>query len=281
VLDYDVIIVGGGPAGLTAGSHLSRAGHRALLLEREFYGGNLKNVDVVEEDDELPPGTAGAELAAQMAERAIASGLRLQQAEVTGLELFSSTRWVGCDDGRGYSAAVVIVATGTHFRKLGIPGEDRLLGRGVIDCTPCDGGFFRERAVAVCGSGDHALADARYLEKLGARVTLLSQRIEAILGTDRVEGVTFIDASTGRQETLRVDGVVIRVGSEPNAAFLADVVDLDPAGYVIATGAETSASHVMAAGDVRHGSHPRIAAAVADGTTAARRAEARLLSLPR
>ena len=278
MLDYDVVIVGGGPAGLTAGLHLSQAGHRALLLEREFFGGNLKNVDVVEDYDELPAHMTGAQLAAEMTERAAAGGLRLEQAEVTGLEVFSSTRWVGCDDGRGYSAAVVIVATGTHFRRLGIPGEDRLLGRGVIDCTPCDGGFFIGKAVVVCGSDDHALADARYLERLGVRVTLLSERIEAIVGSDRVESVAFTDASTGRQKTLPVEGVVIRAGSEPNAGFLGDVVDLDPTGHVITTGVETSASHVLAAGDVRRGSRPRIAAAVEDGTAAARCAEALLLS---
>jgi thioredoxin reductase (NADPH) len=296
VFDYDVVVVGGGPAGLTAGLHLSQARHRALLLEKELYGGNLKNVEVIE-DYPLPAGTTGAQLASQMAEQAAACGLRLQEAEVTGIEVFSSTRWVGCDGGRGYSAAVVIVATGTHFGKLGIPGEDRLLGRGVVDCTPCDGPFFRGRAVAVCGSDEHALADALYLAKLGASVTLLTTSadlrvppgidvrsgvsVQAILGADRVEGVALTDTTSGREETMSVDGVVVRVGSEPNTSFLADVVDLDPTGRVITAGVETSAPQVLAAGDVRARSRPRIAAAVADGTAAALRAEALLLSLPR
>src|SRR5206468_194551 len=139
------------------------------------------------------------------------------------------------------------------------PGEELLLGRGVIDCTPCDAGIFKDRAVAVCGSDDHALADALYLAKFAAGVTVLSRspdleaaaawqermrahprievrygaNVEAILGRDRVEGVAVTDVATGRQETVKVDGVVVRVGSEPNTGFLADAVDLDTQGLIV------------------------------------------------
>ena len=292
MLDYDAVIVGGGPAGLTAGTHLARAGRRVLLLERELYGGNLKNVDRLED------GTSGAELASRLAEQAAASGLQLREAEVTGIEVFSSTRWVGCGDGSGHSASVVILAAGSRFRKLGIPGEEPLLGRGVIDCVPCDGGFFIGMRVAVCGSDDHALADALHLAGLGARVTVLARSaglraarelqerviahpgietrhgvtLEAILGTDRVEGVTI--AADGRRQTLEVAGVVVRVGSEPDTAFLEDVVELDGSRRVITDDAlQASASCVLAAGDVRAGSQPSVAAAIQDGIAAARRAE--------
>jgi thioredoxin reductase (NADPH) len=240
-----------------------------------------------------------------MAEEAAGSGLRLMQAEVNGIEVFSSTRWVGCDDGSGYSAAVVIVAAGSRFKKLGVPGEELLRGRGVIECTPCDGGFFRGRTVAVCGSDDHALADAMYLARLAARVTVLTRspdlradadrgrralahpgievrcgtNLEAILGSDRVEGVALTDVATGRRETLQVDGVVVRVGSRPNTDFLAEVVDLDPGGQVVTSGGvETSTPGVLAVGDVRSGSRPRVAAAVDDGTAAALRAQQLLSS---
>jgi thioredoxin reductase (NADPH) len=293
VFDYDVVIIGGGPAGLTAGRRLSEAGRRTLLLERELFGGNLENVDEIE-------GTTGAQLAAELSERAAAAGLRMEEAEATSVEAFSSTRWVGCDGGRGYSAGVVIVAAGTRFRRLGLPGEEALRGRGVIDCVPCDAGFFAGRAVAVCGSDDHALAEALYLARLASRVTVLTRSrellargearervladsrievrcgtsVDAILGSEQVEGLAITDVASGRRETLGVEGVVLRVGSEPNTELLDDVVDLDATGYVLTNDAlETSAPHLLAAGDVRSGSPARYAAAVRDGLAAARRAE--------
>jgi thioredoxin reductase (NADPH) len=300
MLDHDVVIIGGGPAGLTAGLHLSRAGHRALLLEREIFGGNLQNVELVDDHRGFPGGVSGAELASGLAEEARSSGLRLREAAVTGIEAFSSTRWVACDDGWGCSAAVVVIATGSRFRTLGIPGEESLAGRGVIHCVPCDGGFFLDRSVAVCGSDDHALGDALSLARLAASVTLLTRssdlhgsrvlrervlahpkmrvrygaNLEAVLGSDRVEGVELTDIATGGRCTLDVDGVVVRVGSRPNTDFLEGVVELDPTGRVVANAdAETSAPFILAAGDVRSGAEPRVAAAIADGTAAARRAQ--------
>jgi len=179
MLDYDAVVIGGGPAGLTAGLHLSRAGHRALLLEREVFGGALKHVELLERD---AGAISGARLASDLAEEAARCGLRLREAAVTGVEAFSSTRWVALEDGRGFSTAVVIVASGSRPRRLGIPGEDRLVGRGVIDCVPCDGGFFAGRRVAVCGSDDHALADALHLAGLAAGVTVLARSPELRAG---------------------------------------------------------------------------------------------------
>jgi len=304
--DYDVVIVGGGPAGLTAGLFLSRAGRRALLLERGTYGGSLEDVDVVEDYPGLSGEVTGAELGAAMAEQAVAAGLELQQAEVSAIELFSQARWVVRDDGRSHSAGVVIMAAGTRFRKLGVPGEERLRGRGVIECTPCDAGLFRGRTVAVCGSDDHALADALYLAGLAGRVQVLARsstllagpllrqraaaqpriavrcgvRVEEILGAERVEGLVLADVATGAGERMTVDGVVVRVGSEPNTEAVADLLDLDAGGRVVVNGAlETSAPFVLAAGDVRAGSRPRIAAAAGDGAAAAMRAEELLTSL--
>jgi thioredoxin reductase (NADPH) len=303
LFDYDAIIVGGGPAGLTAGLELARAGHRALLLEKELFGGNLKNVDVLEDWPGSPAGIAGAQLANQLAEQAQANGLQLRNAAVTGVELFSSTRWVSCEDGQGFSAAVVIVATGSRFKELGVPGEAEFLGRGVIDCVPCDGGLFKDRAVAVSGSGDDALAGALYLARLASRVTVLAgdsapcsasptlmaralghprieirrgAKLEAILGADRVEAVT-LRTETCASETLAVEGVVVRVGSTPNTEFLEGALDLDPDGRVV-TGSslDAAAPGVLAAGDARSGSTRSVAAAAEDGAAAARRASEQL-----
>ena len=306
MFDYDVVIIGSGPAGLTAGLHLSRAGRRALLLERGTYGGSLEDVDRIEDYPGFPSGVTGAELAAAMAEQAVAAGLDLQQGEATAIELFSSGRWVARDDGRSHSAGVVIVAAGTRFRRTGVPGEDRLRGRGVIDCTPCDAGLFRGRTVAVCGSDDHALADALYLAGMVAGVKVRARspaalagrplreraaadprielrfgvRVDEVLGGDRVEGLALTDVASGAAERLAVDGVVFRVGSEPNTDGVADVLDLDAGGRIVVNAAlETSAPYVLAAGDVRAGSRPRIAAAAGDGAIAAMRAEELLAGL--
>ncbi|MBO0682996.1 MAG: FAD-dependent oxidoreductase [Candidatus Dormibacteraeota bacterium] len=299
MLDYDVVIVGGGPAGLAAGTQLSRSGRRTLLLERELYGGNLKNVDAILDYPDAGSGT-GAELANRMAEEAQSSGLQMKEAEATEIEAFSSTRWVGCDGGKGYSTSVVIAATGSRFRKLGVPGEDEFLGRGVIDCVPCDGGLFRGLTVAVLGSGDHALSDALYLAGLAGRVIVLGLgpeltadprlqeralaepklevrhgvTVKAIRGTDRVQSVEVAAEGNGGVQSLPVDGVVVRVGTEPNSDLVADVVDLDGDGWIVTgEGLESSNRYVLAVGDVRSGSSGRIAAAVADGQAAARQAE--------
>jgi thioredoxin reductase (NADPH) len=304
--DYDVVVVGGGPAGLTAGLHLGRAGRRAVILEREMFGGNLQHTGRIEDHPEFPEGITGAQLAARMIESATACGATFEQAEVSGIELFSRSRWVACSDGRGFSCGVVILAGGTHYTKLGLSNEDRFRGRGVVDCTPCDGGFFVDRDVVVYGSTDHAVSDAVYLGDLGARVTLLAPepdlhageplharvashpairirqglRLKAILGDDRLEGLVCTDAATGAEEQIAAQGLLVRVGSRPSSEVLADVVDLDEAGHVVTnTRFETSAGFVLACGDIRSGTEQRIVAAVGEGAGAAERALELLASI--
>jgi len=288
--DFDVVIVGSGPAGLTAGLHLSRAGHRALVLEKELYGGNLQHTGQIDDYPGNPDGIAGAQLAAQMLEEATTSGVTLDQGEVTGVEVFSRSRWVACSDGRGFSCGVVILACGTHYTRLGLANEEKLRGRGVVDCTPCDAGFFVDRDVVVYGSNDYALCDALYLFEVGARVTLLSPdddvdmrngrfkvhrgvRLDAIVGTDRVEGVRFSVLTHGAQEYLPASGVLIRIGTEPSTDGLEDVVKLDSTHHVITNAQlETSAPNILACGDIRSGARQSIADAVDDGARAAARA---------
>jgi thioredoxin reductase (NADPH) len=288
--DYDVVIVGSGPAGLSAGLHLSRAGHRALILEKELYGGNLQHTGQIDDYPAYPNGISGAQLAGQMLDEATASGVTLEQGQVSGVETFSKSRWVACSDGRGFSCGVVILACGTHYTRLGLANEEKLRGRGVVDCTPCDAGFFVDRDVVVYGSTNHALRDALYLAELGARVTLLSPdddgqirdlrfkihhgvRLDAIVGSDRVEGVRYSVLANGTQEYVPASGVLIRVGSEPSSDGLADVVELDAMRHVITNAQlETSAAYILACGDVRGGAQQTIAAAVREGARAAARA---------
>ncbi|HLH70620.1 MAG TPA: NAD(P)/FAD-dependent oxidoreductase [Candidatus Dormibacteraeota bacterium] len=308
MLDYDVVIVGGGPAGLSAGLRLSQAGCRTLVLERELFGGNLKHVERVDDIPEFGAPISGAQLASEMAERAVASGARLEETEVIGIETYSGTRWVACDGGRGYSTSVVIVASGCRSTKLGLPGEERLLGRGVIDCVPCDGGLFRGRVVAVYGSGDHALADALHLARLASKVILVTQAanlagseplqklvlgepcievrpgrsLQAISGDEQVEAIVLSRTDNGEQESVAVDGVVIRIGTTPNTEFLEGMVELDANGQVVTDpNLDTSSPYVLAAGDVRRGAQPRVGTAITDGAAAARRAAEWLRELSR
>jgi thioredoxin reductase (NADPH) len=304
MFDYDVVIVGGGPAGLTAGLHLSRAGRKTLLLEKELYGGSLQHTDFIDDYPGFPDGITGAQLASQMIEHASASGLTLDQADVTGVELFSRSRYVACSDGRGFSCGVVIIAGGLRFRTLGLPAEETFRGRGVIDCTPCDSGFFVDRPVVIVGSTDFAVRDAVHLASVGAHVTLLSDsaelhastrwqtrlgeangvtikyatRVESIVGSDRVEAVEV--ASDANRERLPTVGIAVRLGTEPATAWLEDVVDLAADRRVVVNAClETSGRFVLAAGDIRHGAHSTIAAAVGDGANAAARAEKLLAEL--
>jgi thioredoxin reductase (NADPH) len=306
VFDYEVVIVGGGPAGLTAGLHLARAGYRTLILERDLFGGNLQHTGQIRDYPGFPAGITGAQLAAQMVEQAQLSGARLEQAEVNGVEVFLRSRWVACEDGRGFSGGVVILAGGSRFKKLGIQNEERLRGRGVIDCTPCDAGFFVGHPVVVYGSNDHALDDAVYLAEKGAQVTVLvpgdqldaaaplqsrtreldgihlryGVSIEGIVGSDRVEAVVCVDGGSNQQTRVPARGLAIRIGSEPNTSAFADMLDLDPHDRILVNpDLETSARYVLACGDIRSGARPSVATAVGDGAAAASRAAELLTEL--
>jgi thioredoxin reductase (NADPH) len=305
VPDFDVVIVGGGPAGLTAATHLSRAGYRAQVLERELFGGNLQHAALVRDFPPYPDGITGAELAADLVEEATSVGATLEHAEMSTLELFSRSRWVACHDGRGFSCTVVILTCGSRFERLGLANEDRLRGRGVIDCTPCDAGFFVGQPVAIYGATTYALDDARYLASLGAHVTLLAPpgsevgsdaargelegvgwrrgvRLEEIVGDDRVEAIVATDPATGTPETLPVRGVAIRLGLVPNSDDLREQLECDADGKVVVNDRfETSAPYVLACGDVRSGGQATVAAAIGDGRKAAEHAAHLLRDLAR
>jgi thioredoxin reductase (NADPH) len=299
MFDWDALIVGGGPAGLTAGLYLGRANRRVLLLDKDTAGGYIRNIALIENYPGFPEGVPGAQLAAGMVEQAQRYGLKTEAAEVTGLELFSGTRYVGCSRGQGFTTNIIILAGGSCNKKLGVPGEAELAGKGVFECAFCDGGHFAEKVVAVCGGGDSGVSEALYMSKIASKVILVEAlpaltatgvlqdrvkadpkievrcgvRVEAISGTDKVEAIEVAEAA-GKKETLKVDGVLVHIGLDPNTGYLEGVVPLDEHGQVIVNGnMETEAPYVLAAGDIRSGSPRQVAAAVGDGAIAGITAE--------
>jgi thioredoxin reductase (NADPH) len=296
MFDWEVVIIGGGPAGLTAGLYLSRARRRTLLLDKDSFGGYIRNVELIENYPGFTEGVAGARLASEMVKQAEQYGLRMELAEVTGLEVFSGTRWVGCTRGQGYTTNVVIIAGGSRHKKLGVPGEDELEGRGVFNCALCDGGGFADQVVAVCGGGDSGLTEALYMAKIASKVILIEAmpeltgtavlqeralshprleircgvRVEAIIGDGKVKAIACLDTAGQKKETIKVDGVLVQIGLDPNTEYLDGIVPLDSSGQVIVNDQmETEVPCVLAAGDIRSGSPRQVVTAVGDGAVAA------------
>jgi thioredoxin reductase (NADPH) len=294
MFDWDAIIVGGGPAGLTAGLYLSRAGRRVLLLDKETAGGYIRNIELIENYPGFSAAVSGAQLASEMVNQAVKFGLQTDIAEVTSLELFSGTRYVGCSRGQGFTTNMVIFTGGSKNKKLGVPGEEELLGKGVFECALCDGGHFTDKVVAVCGGGDSGLTEALYMAKIASKVIVIEAmpsltatailqerikanpkielrcgvRVEAITGGDKVEAIELLAGK--KKESLKIDGVLVHIGLEPNTGYLEGVVPLDEHGQIIVNQKmETEVPYVLAAGDIRSGSPRQVVTAVGDGAIAA------------
>lgn len=291
---YQVVIIGGGPAGLTAGLYASRAGLRSLLLERGLYGGQIVNAQRVENYPGFPEGIAGLKLGELMYEQATRYGLETLSAEVTGMGAGSPYE-VSTSEG-AFEAQTVIIAAGAEPQKLGVPGEERLLGHGVSYCATCDGFFFREQDVAVIGGGDTALSDALELTQHARKVYVIHRRdqlragrviqerafaepklsfiwdtvVDEIAGNDLVSHLKLRNVKSGQASALEVSGIFVAVGIRPNSQRYAHIVKVDETGHIVTDERlATSAPGIFAAGDIRQNSARQVITAAGDGAAAA------------
>jgi thioredoxin reductase (NADPH) len=297
--DFDAVIIGGGPAGLTAGLYLARAQRRVVLIEKETFGGPVINYEMIENYPGFSNGISGCDLVSQMVEQATNAGLQLESNDVVEIENFSSCRSVSCSDGTTYTAPVVIVAGGAHPKDLNVPGEERLKGKGVFHCAYCDGGQFVDKVVAVCGGGDAGITAAIYLSRLCEKVfviefmrklnasAILQERakanpkieimtdtkISSIIGENNVQGIEVIRPGD-EKGVLSVDGVLVHVGVEANTDYLSNLLPLDGQGRIkVNLSMETEVPYILAAGDIRAGSPNQVVIAAGDGAIAGITAE--------
>ena len=296
---YDIIIVGGGPGGLTAGLYAARADMKVLLLEGNAQASQITMTDMIENYPGVPE-ISGFELNDTFKKQAISFGLDIRQEQVSRInrEKQGDTEgWEIITDNSTYRTLSVIVSTGAAWSSLGVPGEQEFIGKGISYCATCDAPFYRGREVAVIGGGDTAVQEALYLTKFASKVTVIHRRdrlratavlqqrafanekitfawdstVEKILGEDGVTGVKIKNVKTpDRYEEISVDGVFIFVGLVPNTAFIKGIVNLDKDGYIITDDdMKTSAGGIFACGDCISKSLRQVVTACGDGATAA------------
>jgi thioredoxin reductase (NADPH) len=301
---YEAVVIGGGPAGLTAGIYLMRARINTLLLEKQLLGGSPMNTDHIENYPGFPEAISGHELMGRMADQAKRLGLRIKEfSQVEGIEHGDGGFAVRVDKDL-YRSTGLIIATGTAPVKLGIPGEDTLVGRGISYCATCDGMFFRGLEVAVIGGGDAALSEALSLANVTGKVYVIhrrgqlraqqilqerakkNSRIQLMLnkvplkvnGGSQVDSITLRDVANGEESELKVSGVFFYVGSKPDTSFLGTLVDTDRTGFIITDqNLATKTQGLFAAGDVRSKPLRQITTAVGDGALAAVNLEKHIL----
>lgn len=290
---YDILIIGGGPAGLTAAVYARRAGKSALVIEKAAFGGQITWSPRVENFPSVLS-ISGAELGDRMMEQAMEQGAEMELDEVTGLSFADGVYTAKTDFGGEFQARAVVIATGAKPRMLGLPREEELTGNGVCFCAVCDGAFYKDRVVAVNGGGNSALQDALLLSEKCRRVYLIHRRgsfrgeaklVEALKARDNVEfllnasvtellgeneltGIQLTQDGTERE--LALDGLFVAIGHKPDNRVFADFMELDEAGYA-ASGEDcrTKTTGVFVAGDCRKKSVRQLTTACADGAVAA------------
>lgn len=296
----EVAIIGGGPAGLTAGLYLCRADVDTVMLDRELTGGQAILAPLIENYPGFPGGLEGTTLVDRMKEQAEGFGLEIKTfAQSTGVTLNDSVMTLHLEDGE-LNARALIVATGRNPRKLGIPGEEEFNGRGISYCATCDGPLFRDRVVMVIGGGDSAVEEALHLAKFASRVIIVHRRSElrassylqeraaaepklefmwdseitTVNGGTTVDSATIVNNKAGTQADVSVSAIFFYVGNTPNSAFVSGLLDLDDDGYIVTDERlESSVPGIFAAGDVRANRFKQIVVAAGEGALAASSAQ--------
>lgn len=296
---YDMIIIGGGPAGYAAALYAARAGLDIVLIEKMSAGGQMTLTGDIDNYPGFEEGIDGFTLGMKMQQGAERFGAKSEYAEVTSLDLSNKIKRVQTTSGE-YVGKTVVIATGANPRELGVDGERELVGQGVHYCAHCDGRFYKDMTVAVVGGGNSAAADALYLSRLVKKVYLIHRRdslratkiyheplhnaenieflwnstVSDFLVDERISGVKVKDTQTGEEREIELDGVFVSIGRKPATDFLKDIIELDANGYIVADETtKTGIKGVYAAGDVRTKLLRQVVTAVADGAVAAHSAE--------
>jgi thioredoxin reductase (NADPH) len=293
--EYDVMIVGGGAAGLTAGIYAARYGLRTAIVEQLMGGNQIINVEKIENFPGFPKGIPGAELAPLMQEQAMNAGADFLMAEATGISLGNPYKTLTTTDG-AYQTRTIIIAVGSRLKKMGIPGEEDFEGSGVSHCATCDGPLYMGEVVGVVGGGDSAVDEALSLTEYADRVVLFHRRnrlraqkalqdkivrnprvelayntvVESVLGGNMVSGVRVRNVITNLADRVDLQGIFIYVGLEPNTEFIRGIVRADNAGHIAVNAMmETDVPGIYAAGDIRQHSVSQLVSSAGDGATAA------------
>lgn len=304
--EYDIAIIGGGGAGLTAALYASRARRRTVVFERKITGGQIATTDTVENFPGFPQGVNGFDLSQLMLQQAEKFGAEMAYEAIETLERTPDGRFRLVSEQEEYVARAVIVAAGAEYTRLGVPGETELTGRGVSWCATCDAAFFKDQEVAVIGGGDAALDEGLFVTRYASKVHLIHRRdqlrasrvlqeraranprftftwdtvVERINGTSQVESVALRNLKTGERNELKVAAVFIFIGQTPSNERLRGLIDLDAGGHaVVDLSMRTSVPGLFVAGDLRTGAARQLISAAGDGATAAISAERYLAAI--
>jgi thioredoxin reductase (NADPH) len=292
---FDVIVVGGGVAGLTAGMFAARHGHATLIIVPLMIGGQLATIGAIEDFPGFPDGIAGYDLGPIIQEQAIAAGAQFRMVDAVGLSSNGAGWRVQTTEG-ALDAKAVIIATGSSARMLNVPGEERFTGQGISHCASCDGPLLKDKRIVIVGAGDAGLQEALTLTTWAQSIVILEQAarpnaqasylkraqdsakirihcdyiVDAILGSDAIEGVQARQRRTGEITRFDADAVFVYAGLVPNTQWLRDAVELDPRGYIVTDlQMRTHRPGLFAAGDLRADSASQAITAAGDGATAA------------